>query len=152
MNEIVQPNRRKYMRFELHIPLFAEFALFSVGERALRSRSQKVIVNNISFGGCRFSTHLQIPPRDDVRWCLKVDLGRSTMSLKGVIVHVEEAEGLHQYGVRWELSNYERHCFEYKLNEYLMTVYTFSPHIQSLYKQVIARYPEQHFQKLDFKS
>jgi len=142
-------NRRAFIRFELHIPLFAELSLCSVGDRTMSSRSQKVLMKNISFGGCLFGTHLQLPARDDVVWFLNVPLGRHAMQLKTIIVRASEEDGLFYYGASWKMSAYESYLFQYRLNAYLQATYVFSPRIQSLYNKINERKVDHGFKKLD---
>lgn len=145
-------NRREYIRFNLYIPLYAELSLYRVGNQCRKSRSLKVILDNISFGGCLFRTHLIIPPREEVEWLLKLQLGRNTMHIKAVVVRSSKEEGFFLYGVKWRLSAYERHIFQYRLNEYLSATYVFGPHIQTLYRKVMERISDQPFNKLDIIS
>ncbi|MFC5530635.1 PilZ domain-containing protein [Cohnella yongneupensis] len=150
MDQEEQENRRQYIRFGLHLPLYAELSLLRVGDRTARSRSQKVLLDNISFGGCLFRTHLELPPRDDVEWMLKMQLNHHEVHLKATIVRVQEEEGYFLYGVSWKLSTYERHLFHYRLNEYLQSAYAFAPHIQTLYRKVMERGGDKQFKRLDY--
>jgi len=145
-------NRRQYIRFGLYIPLYAELSLHRVGAQYRRSRSTKVLLDNISFGGCLFRTNLILPPREDVEWVLKLRLGTYTIHVKAIVVRTSEEDGYYLYGVKWKLSPYERHLFQYRLNEYLQATYVFAPHIQTLYRLVMERTADQHFKKLDIIS
>jgi hypothetical protein len=152
MEEELQENRREHIRFKLTAPLFAEMSLWCVREREMRSRSQRVILNNISVGGCQFATSLQIPVRDDVQWLLKLQLGHYTVKARAVILHSGEEEGLYLYGARWNMSGLDRQAFQYRLNEYLRLVLVSSPHIHSLYKKIVDRGGDGQFKKLDITS
>ncbi|MBO9597677.1 MAG: PilZ domain-containing protein [Cohnella sp.] len=145
-------NRRKHIRFALYLPLYAELSLHRVGSQYRRSRSIKVLLDDISFGGCLFRTGLIIPPRDDVEWLLKLRFGTYAMHAKAIVVRSSEEEGYYLYGVKWKLSAYERHLFQYRMNEYLQATYVFAPHIQTLYRQVMERAADQQFKKLDIIS
>lgn len=150
MGEEVPQNRRLHVRFGLHVPLYADLYLHRVGDREITSRTLKVLLDNISYGGCLFRTHLQIPPRPDVTWMLKLRLGQSTMRLKGIIVRGQAEEGYSLYGVTWKLSAYESQIFRYRLNEYLQATYVFAPHIQTLYRKIAERSEDSRFKRLDF--
>ncbi|MFC5404991.1 PilZ domain-containing protein [Cohnella soli] len=145
-------NRREHVRFEMNVPLFAELSLNSVGGREMGSRKQRVIIRNVSFGGCCFSTFLRMPVRDDVEWTLKLILGHYPATLRGVIVHSGEADGLFQYGVRWTLTELERQTLHYRLNDYVRNVLVRSPHIHTIYKQLTRKYESGKFKKFDVTS
>ncbi|MCD9023687.1 hypothetical protein [Cohnella silvisoli] len=152
MDEEIQENRRENIRFELIVPLFAELSLWRVKEREIRSRTQRVLLRNISAGGCRFKTHLHIPPRDDVEWLLKFQLGNYSLKQKVIIVNTCQEEGLQVYGGCWTMTGLERQSFQYRLNEYLHTVLVSSPHIHTLYKKIAGRDDDGQFRKLDVTS
>ncbi len=145
-------NRRKSIRFGLYIPLYAELSLHRVSAMYRRSRSTRVLLDNISIGGCLFRTNLILPPRDDVEWLFKLQFGRYTMHVKAIVVRTTEEEGYYLYGAKWKLSPYERHLFQYRMNEYLQATYVFAPHIQTLYRQVMERTADQQFKKFDIIS
>jgi hypothetical protein len=152
MEEEIQENRRESIRFGLIAPLFAELSLWRVKDREIRSRTQRVLLNNISAGGCQFKTHLQIPPRDDVEWLLKFQLGKYSVKLRVIIMNKDEEEGLQVYGCRLAMTGLERQSFQYRLNEYLRTVLLSSPHIHTLYKKIADRDNDGFFRKLDVTS
>ncbi len=152
MDEEWVENRREYVRFALNVPLFGELSLLRVGEREIRSRNQRVLLSNISVGGCRFTTSLRIPVRDDVEWQIKLQLGRYSVKLRAVILHESEEDGLSSYGVRWVMTGIEKQAFQYRLSEYLRLVLVSSPHILSLYKKIADRHNDDFFKKLDVTS
>lgn len=145
-------NRREHIRFKLHVPLCAELTLLRVGGRHMRSRSQRVLLDDIGYGGCLFRTYLELPARDDVEWTMKLDLGGYEIRAVAVIVRAFEEEGYRMHGARWKLTDYEKHLFHYRLNHYLQSVYAFPPHIQTLYRKVIERDEDGQFKRLDFSN
>lgn len=145
-------NRREHIRFGLHIPLFAELSLHRVGELELHSRSQRVLLDNISFGGCLFRTHLRIPPRQDVEWLFKLQLGTNTVHSKGIVLRVREDEGYCLYGAAWKQSTYESRLFRYRLNKYLHATYVLGPHIEAFYRKLSERSVDGTFQRWDFST
>lgn len=151
MEEGLEENRREHLRFRLNVPLYAEFSLWRVREREIRSRKQRVLIHNISVGGCQFSTNLQIPVRDDVEWILNLQLNHNTIKLKAIILHVVPKDGRFAYGVRWVLTGLERQAFQYRLQEYLRLVLVSSVHILTLYKKISDRDVGQ-FKRLDTTS
>lgn len=150
MKQEERENRREHVRFSLHVPLYAELTLHRVGGRELRSRTQKVLLDDISFGGCLFRTHLQLPPRPDVEWVFRLQLGSYTVHLKGIVLRAKVDEGYCLYGVRWMLSAYESHLFRYRLNEYMLATYSFGPHIQAFYRKLAERRADSSFKRLDY--
>jgi hypothetical protein len=152
MDEEIQENRREYIRFELHVPLFAELSLARVQERELKSRTQRVLLNDISLGGCQFKTYLLIPARSDVEWSFKLQLGKYFLNLKAIIVRSAQEDGFYVYGVCWKMTNFERHALHYRLNEYLFSVLVSSPHILTLYRKIVERKANGHFRGLDITS
>ncbi|QMV43214.1 PilZ domain-containing protein [Cohnella cholangitidis] len=145
-------NRRQHLRFQLTVPLFAELSLWQIREREMRSRSQRVMLNNISVGGCLFATALVLPVRDDVEWLLKLQLGHYTVKARAVILHAGQEDGLSRYGVRWIMSGMERQAFQYRLNEYMRMVLVSSPHIHTLYNKISERKADGQFKKFDITS
>lgn len=148
-NEQERSNRRQHLRFGLHIPLFAELSLSRVGEMEMRSKSQRVLLDNISFGGCLFRTHLRIPPRSDVLWSFKLQMGIHIVHTKGIVLRASEEEGYYLYGAAWKQSEYERQLFRYRLNEYLLSAYSLGPHIESFYRQLTERDMDETFKRWD---
>jgi hypothetical protein len=145
-------NRRRHIRFELNVPLFAELSLWRIKGVEMKSRTQRVLVNDISAGGCQFRTHLQIPPREDVEWLLKLQFGKYKTQLKAIIVRAFEDEGLQVYGIRWTMTGLEYQAFHYRLNEYIYSSMVSSPHIQTLYRKIAERSSDGQFQRLDVSS
>ncbi len=152
MEEELQLNRRKHIRFELNSPLFSEISLCRVKEREIRSRTQRILLYNISAGGCQFKTHLRIPPREDVEWLIKLQFGKYTTQLKANIVRTTQEEGIHIYGGCWKMTGLERQTFQYRLNEYLHSLLVSSPHILALYRKISDRNNDGHFRQLDVTS
>jgi hypothetical protein len=152
MNEERMENRREYIRFQLTVPLFAELSLWQIREREMRSRSQRVLLNNISVGGCLFTTNLLLPVREDVEWLLKLQLGHYTVKARAIVLHTGQEDGLIRYGVRWVMSGMERQAFQYRLNEYMRMVLVSSPHIHTLYNKISERKSDGRFKKLDVTS
>lgn len=152
MDEEWVENRREHIRFQLTVPLFAELSLWQVAEREIRSRNQRVMLNNISVGGCQFTTNLIIPVRDDVEWLLKLQLVHYTVKAKAVILHTGHEDGLVRYGVRWVMTGLERHAFQYRLSEYMRMVLVTSPHIHTLYSKISERKADSQFKKFDITS
>jgi hypothetical protein len=152
MEEELQENRREHIRFKLTVPLIADISLWCVGDREMRSRSQRVLLDNLSVGGCQFTTSLLIPVRDDIQWLLKLQLGHYTVKARVVVVHTGEQDGLLRYGTRWVMSGLDRQAFQYRLHEYMRLVLVSSPHIHTLYKKIIDRGSDGQFKKLDVTS
>ncbi len=149
MNDEGIAYRREHIRFKLHVPLYAELTLQRVGGREMNSRTQKVLLDDISFGGCLFRTHLQLPVREDVEWRMMLPLGSFVIRATTVVVRAYEEEGYFLHGARWVQSDYEKHLFQYRLNRYLQAAYAFGPHIQTLYRKVNERGDDGRFKRLD---
>lgn len=152
MSEEGKDNRREHIRFKLHVPLYAELTLHRVGGREMRSRTQKVLLDDISCGGCLFRTYLELPAREDVEWRMKLDLGEFAIRAIAIVVRSFEEEGYHMHGARWKLTDYEKRLFHYRLNRYLQSVYAFPPHIQTLYRKVNERGDDGQFKRLDLST
>lgn len=148
-NEQERLNRRQHLRFGLHIPLFGELSLSRVGGTETQSKVQRVLFDNISFGGCLFRTHLRIPLRDDVVWSFKLHMGIHIVHTKGIVLRAMEEEGYYLYGAAWKQSAYERQLFRYRLNEYLLSTYSLGPHIESFYRQLTERDMDESFKRWD---
>lgn len=152
MEEVREENRREHVRFEANVPLFAELSLWKANGKELGSRTQRVIINNLSLGGCCFETFLELPIREDVEWLLNMRLGKYSINLRGIVVRRERSDGYQIYGAKWVLTGLERQALQYRLNEYVRLVLVSSPHIHALYKKLSTRNDDGRFRHLDVSS
>ncbi|WP_256758976.1 hypothetical protein [Cohnella sp. WQ 127256] len=152
MDDVLVENRREHIRFKLTTPLFAELSLWRVDVREIRSRKQVILLNNMSVGGCQFTTNLLIPVREDVEWLIEYRMGHYFVKLRTVIVHTGHEDGLHTYGARWLMTGLERQAYQYRLNDYMQKVIISSPHIHTLYKKISDRNNDGQFRQFDVTS
>ncbi|TVY01135.1 PilZ domain-containing protein [Cohnella terricola] len=152
MNEENGVNRRTHVRFRFQTPFLAELSLWRVRDRGLRSRAQKVIVRDISLGGCSFISKLQLPLREDVEWLVQLELGHYTAKPRLILLHRREEEGSIVYGGRWIMTALERQAFQFRFNDYVRLMLLESPHIHTLYKKIADRNDDGQFKHLDVTS
>ncbi|XID92825.1 PilZ domain-containing protein [Paenibacillaceae bacterium WGS1546] len=145
-------NRRAFVRFKPQAPLYVELSLHQVGQTEIGSRVQRVLLQDISLGGCRIATSLALPVREDVEWTVKLQLGFYTAKPRYVIVHSGREDGLYSYGGRWEMTGLERHAFQYRFHEYMKLLMASRPHIRALYKKLAERDMDERFKRLDVTS
>lgn len=150
MDENSAENRREFVRLRLTIPIFAELSLSRIGEREMRSRTRRVNMEDIGPGGCRFTTWLRLPSREDVEWLLKFRLGKHFIHLKAQVLWSDaDDEGMFTHGAKWRMTEFERQVYRYRLYEFMRTMLVASPHIHMLYKKMAARSQEEPVRRLD---
>jgi len=152
MDEENGVNRRAHVRFRFQTPFLAELSLWRVRGRSYRSRVQKVIVRDISLGGCSFISTLQLPLREDVEWSVKLELGHYIAKPRLILLHRRQEEGSNVYGGRWILTGLERQAFQFRFDDYVRLMLIESPHIHTLYKKISDRNDDGHFKHLDVTS
>jgi hypothetical protein len=152
MDEEIALNRRAHIRFKLQTPFFVELSLYQVQGKELRSHAQRVVLRDISLGGCSFATHLRLPIRNDVEWQVVLQLGHYTAKPGFIVLHCGHEDGLLIYGGRWVMTGLERQAFQYRFHEYMRLALVASPSIHRLYKKVMDRRDDRGFERLDVTS
>ena len=78
---------RKYMRIKPESPIFADIAIVCIGERKVITGTARVRLTDISPGGLRFVSPLNLPADDRVLIELKFTVLDHTFKLNGHIIH-----------------------------------------------------------------
>lgn len=90
---------RKYFRIKPENPIFADLAIVYIGERQVATGTARVRVTDISPGGLRFLSPLNLPADNRVILELNFKLSDQRFKMQGYIVHkaAMEDDGF-QYG------------------------------------------------------
>ncbi|MBH0228760.1 EAL domain-containing protein [Halobacillus yeomjeoni] len=120
-----EKNRRQFYRMEFPYPLLGAFSIVEFyNERVVIGKS-KVLIENISIGGLKFITKLQLPVNPEIRLRFNFKLFGKDYSLDGKIVWKDEVKPeIFQYGVQFyidepmrdELADTMNKLYVYKKN------------------------------------
>lgn len=83
---------RKYLRIKPDNPLYADAAIVRVGRDAVRSGTARVRVLDISPGGLKFTSVLNLPVIDSVLLELRFQLSGADYRMRGYIVYKNSLE------------------------------------------------------------
>lgn len=93
---------RKYLRIKPGNPLHADVAIVRVGRDAVRTGTARVRVLDISPGGLRFTSVLNLPVTESVLLELHFQLSGADYRMRGCIVHKNSPEVKeYEYGLRF---------------------------------------------------
>ena len=108
-NKLVKRNRRKHPRFKFPTPLEADIKLTSIANRKMEVGVSKVLVENISVGGLRFVSNLNLPIRRDVIYRFITNILGKPLEINGRIAWKREVnEEITEYGVQFIFENEEQ--------------------------------------------
>jgi len=101
---VSQRNQRSFFRLDLAPPLAARMSIVKVNNNKIETGEAHVLVDNISAGGLRFLSLLQLPVRQEIVLEFRMRLLNQQIKALGVIVRKEEGQnGLNQYGVSFTI-------------------------------------------------
>lgn len=102
-------NRREYFRIEFEQYLAASMTIAKFKGRRVRLGSTEVFLRNIGPGGLRFMVGVKMPVNDDIILMFEIVILGHSYKLSGVIVWCNEIDsGIYEYGLQFELDEYER--------------------------------------------
>ena len=104
-----QLERRSYYRIELLFPLSSKMTLTTFQGRNINLGKTEVIIDNISPGGLKFTSNMQLPVRTDVLYQFETMMMNYKMVVNGYIVWKNEAkDGFFEYGVEFSIDGKEK--------------------------------------------
>lgn len=111
--KVIRPvkNRRKYRRLRFDFPLQAEMTLLKFKEKNLNLGMSKVLIKDISLGGLRYLSDVNLPVHEDFILLFVTEIFREKWSFTGRNVWKMQTNGLYEYGVEFVMSEEERARF-----------------------------------------
>lgn len=100
--------RNEPWRYEFINPHDTTFYISGLKERSHRSSSGKGVLLNISPGGLRLKTALNLPDKKDMRLTFAIDIVDQTIAPEGLIIW-KKSDGKHfTYGIDFTTDEYEQ--------------------------------------------
>lgn len=97
-------NQRRFFRLDLDPPLEAQMSIVRIRNNKIETGEAHVLVDNISAGGLRFLSLLQLPVRKEVVLEFRMRLLNQRIKALGIIVRKEAASnGVNKYGVSFTI-------------------------------------------------
>lgn len=142
-------NNRNYIRIQ--VPgLTARIHIIAIEDRVVKSASQNVLVLNISPGGLRFISGLQIPADRDVRLSLHTVLMGIRFETEGYIIWREAVENMYEYGVEFDMSTLHRSFLIRLLNYMYVKLYPEHQKVHQYYAHFTQCYLEEQRSKINY--
>lgn len=99
-------NRREFYRLTLHIPLSAQFKIIGYNQTALNSNSSYIYIVDLSAGGLRMHSRLNLPPNEGLLLEFRLRLFDREITVLGVIVRKTAMPGgIFEYGISFSLND-----------------------------------------------
>lgn len=94
-------NQRRDVRFnfESH-PIEGMFSIYKMQEEIIDSKPARMYLQDLSAGGLRFSSRLDIPLSEDVMYCFTFQTLETPFKLYGCIQRKEKEGSRYYYGVK----------------------------------------------------
>ncbi len=94
-------SKRKYYRIQFPTPLEADMEIVSIGGNNVQLGKSIVLIEDMSIGGLRYVSKLNLPVREDMIFQFKTEILGKTITVLGTIVWKEEInEELLEYGIK----------------------------------------------------
>ncbi|RWZ54946.1 EAL domain-containing protein [Halobacillus fulvus] len=114
--------RRKFYRFEFDQPLHAQMMIKEVKGKKIAAGRTKILIKDLSIGGLKFVSSLNIPVRPDVKMEFEVTILGETFSMDGQILWKNEMNfTTYDYGVQFTLEDTKQDVLAEMINK--MSVY-----------------------------
>ncbi|MDG5786715.1 EAL domain-containing protein [Evansella sp. AB-P1] len=112
-----EKDRRAYSRIEFSAPLKGHMTIQSIGEKKVNIGNTKILIENISAGGLRFMSDIQLPVRRNIKIKIGVQLvDEYVEQLARIVWRNEEDNGMKQYGIEFLIDDEEREHLQQKLS------------------------------------
>ncbi|WP_252311586.1 PilZ domain-containing protein [Sinobaca sp. H24] len=94
-------NQRRDVRFnfESH-PIEGMFSIYKMQEEIIESKPARMYLQDLSAGGLRFSSRLDIPPAAGVTYCFTFQVLQTSFQLYGTIQRKQKEGNRYYYGVK----------------------------------------------------
>lgn len=99
-------NRREYYRLTLHIPLTSRFKIIGYKQTQVNSSSTFIYIVDISAGGLRMHSKLNLPEREGLLLEFRFQLFNRELCVLGTIIRKKLLMGsIYEYGVEFSLDD-----------------------------------------------
>jgi c-di-GMP-binding flagellar brake protein YcgR len=99
-------NRREYFRLTLHVPLSAKFKIIGYKKELLNSSSTYIYIVDISAGGIRMHSRLNLPVQEGLLLEYRFRLFNRELCVLGSIIRKRPLHnGIYEYGIEFSLSD-----------------------------------------------
>jgi hypothetical protein len=117
--EQMTDNKREYFRFQCSTPLCGEFRIASINDIPMDTKMTYVCVKDISAGGVRFESNLQVPVRDDISVQIRLRLIGKEIMARGLLKYSKPVDqsAYFEYGLEFILSNHDENALVQMINE-----------------------------------
>lgn len=103
---MMTPNKRQFYRLTLQVPLAAKFRIIGFNNTQLLSNNGTTYIADISAGGIRIHSRLDLPLMQSLLLEFDIELFHSKLKLLGCVLRKQPLEnGIFEYGVEFILDN-----------------------------------------------
>ncbi|MCE5168928.1 PilZ domain-containing protein [Paenibacillus profundus] len=141
--------QRNYVRLHMNETIIARMSIEQVNGVSVNSRSKPVLITELSPGGLRMLTHLELPSSSHYLLGFQLMIKQVEMKLNGHVVWRDADESQFRYGISLRLTASERRALISLLNMYLTTLCPDQLKIHELYKSMSLYYLHTSKQHLD---
>ncbi|WP_416147870.1 PilZ domain-containing protein [Salipaludibacillus sp. HK11] len=99
-------NRKDPFRFEFALPLDTSFYISRIRGKNFQSSRGKGVIQNISHGGLRLDTNLELPKDNEVEITFEVDIAGHLIEPIGYIVWTNKSHDRFIYGIHFISDDY----------------------------------------------
>ncbi|NOV02919.1 PilZ domain-containing protein [Paenibacillus planticolens] len=101
-----QPNKRSSFRIHLQIPLTAMFKIIGIKNKATDTKHSKIMIKDISAGGIRMHTPLNLPTEMSLLLEFTFHLFHQEMKILGIIKRKTMLKpSLYEYGIEFSIAD-----------------------------------------------
>lgn len=120
-SDTISENRRQYYRINFPFPLCSGMTIISFKGKTVNLGHSKALIEDISIGGHRFTTNVELPVQPDIILEFKTKLINEPIKVTGIIVWKQEiGDNLYQYGLEYTIAEVERDHLSKMLNTLLI--------------------------------
>lgn len=113
-----QPNQRSSFRLHLQIPLTALFKIIGIKSKATDTKHSKIMIKDISAGGIRMHTPLNLPTEMSLLLEFTFQLFHQEMKILGIIRRKTMLNpSLYEYGIEFSIAD---KTIEHQLTSHLI--------------------------------
>jgi c-di-GMP-binding flagellar brake protein YcgR len=113
-----QPNKRSSFRLHLQIPLTALFKIIGIKNKATDTKHSKIMIKDISAGGIRMHTPLNLPTEMSLLLEFTFHLFHQEMKILGIIKRKTMLNpSLYEYGIEFSIAD---KAIEHQLTSHLI--------------------------------
>ena len=118
-NQSEMKEKRNFYRIQLILPLKATMTITSFKGNVVNLGKSEISIDNISAGGLRFYSTIQLPVRPDIIYQFEtIIMGKEVQVLGHIVWNDEEHDGVYVYGVSFNIVEKERQDLIKLLNNF----------------------------------